>query len=244
MILKWVNHLQDLKQKGELADDLWITSSDNFAAWGGSDEIYHTPDLEKLIKAVDYVSMHTYPFHETHYKSEYFKVPENEVALSEVEKIDAAMLRAKNFASSEYKAVKNHLASLGIDKPVHMGETGWASSSDGYYGATGSHAADQYKQALYYKHIREWSKAEGVSCFYFEAFDEQWKDDKNPAGSENHFGLFEINGQAKYALWSLVDEGVFEGLTRNNQPILKTFDGNKVQLLNEIIAPKLLVETD
>ncbi len=35
VILKWVNHLQDLKKKGELPKDLWITSSDNFASWGG-----------------------------------------------------------------------------------------------------------------------------------------------------------------------------------------------------------------
>jgi hypothetical protein len=35
VILKWVNHLQALKQKGDLPKALWITSSDNFASWGG-----------------------------------------------------------------------------------------------------------------------------------------------------------------------------------------------------------------
>ena len=30
MILKWVNYLQDLKSKGDLPSDLWITSSDDF----------------------------------------------------------------------------------------------------------------------------------------------------------------------------------------------------------------------
>ena len=44
VILKWVNHLQDLKKKGELSKDLWITSSDNFASWGGGDEEYHVED--------------------------------------------------------------------------------------------------------------------------------------------------------------------------------------------------------
>ena len=48
-----------------------------------------------------------------------------------------------------------------------------------------------------------------MSCFYFEAFDEKWKDAANSLGSENHFGLFNINGQAKYALWDLVDQGMF-----------------------------------
>ena len=35
VILKWVNHLQDLKKEDKLSKDLWITSSDNFASWGG-----------------------------------------------------------------------------------------------------------------------------------------------------------------------------------------------------------------
>ena len=67
VILKWVNHLQELKKEGKLPKDLWITSSDDFASWGGGDARYHTEDLEKLVKAVDYISMHTYPYHNTHY---------------------------------------------------------------------------------------------------------------------------------------------------------------------------------
>ena len=48
VILKWVNHLQDLKKNGELSKDLWITSSDDFSSWGGGDAEYHTEDLEKF----------------------------------------------------------------------------------------------------------------------------------------------------------------------------------------------------
>ncbi len=242
VILKWVNHIQNLKRTGELSSDLWVTTSDNFAAWGGDDEIYHTEDLEKLIKAVDYVSMHSYPFHETHYNSDYWKIPESEDAMADLEKIDAAMLRAKNYVNSEYDAVAKYLESLDVKKPIHIGETGWASISDGFYGPEGSRAADEYKQGLYFKHMREWTKEEGISCFYFEAFDEHWKDDKNPIGSENHFGLFEMNGQAKFSLWSLVDEGVFEGLTRNGQPITKTYNGSKEALLVTVLTPNVASE--
>jgi hypothetical protein len=67
IILKWVNHLQDLKKKGGLSKDLWITCSDNFSSWGGGDKEYHTKELNELIKAVDYISMHTYQMHDTHY---------------------------------------------------------------------------------------------------------------------------------------------------------------------------------
>jgi len=237
VIFKWVNHVQSLKASGELPKDLWITSSDDFASWGGGDTSYHTEDLEKLIKAVDYISMHTYPYHNTHYNPAFWRVPIEETKFSEIEKADAAMIRAKEFARSQYDAVAKYVKSLGVNKPIHIGETGWATISDGFYGAEGSRATDEYKQGQYYKHMREWTNASGISCFYFEAFDEQWKDAVNPEGSENHFGLFGLTGEAKYPLWKLVDQGVFKNLTRDGNPIKKTYNGNEKILFNEIMAP-------
>lgn len=237
IILKWVTYLQDLKKSGKLNKDLWITSSDNFASWGGGDAIYHTEDLTKLLNAVDYVSMHTYPFHDTHYTPAYWLAPLEEEGLTEIEKVDAAMLRAKNYAISQYQGVSDYMKKLGINKPIHIGETGWASSSDGFYGNKGSKAADEYKEGLYYKHIRDWTNKAGMSCFYFEAFDEQWKDASNKLGSENHFGLINLQGQAKYALWDMVDQGIFKGLTRDGQPITKTYGGNKEALMKNVLVP-------
>ena len=64
IILKWVNHLQELKKSEQLPKNLWITSSDNYLSWGGGEEQYHTEDLNSLIKAVDYISLHSYPIHD------------------------------------------------------------------------------------------------------------------------------------------------------------------------------------
>ncbi|TXN34925.1 glycosyl hydrolase family 17 [Flagellimonas hymeniacidonis] len=239
VILKWVNHLQELKKNGELPKDLWITSSDDFASWGGGEESYHTEDLESLIKAVDYISMHTYAYHNSHYNPEFWGVPDEEEELSDIEKIDAAMLRAKEFAKSQYKAVSEYAKSLGVDKPIHIGETGWATISNGHYGPTGSKATDEYKEAAYHNHIREWTNTNGISCFYFEAFNERWKDAHNQQGSENHFGLITIDGKAKYALWDMVDQGIFNGLTRNGKPITKTYNGDKEALMNDVLVPPL-----
>ncbi len=239
IILKWVNHLQSLKTSGQLPKDLWVTSSDDFSSWGGGDASYHTEDLEKLVNAVDYISMHTYPYHNTHYNPEFWKVPVEETKLSDGEKIDLAMVRAKEFAKSQYDSVASYVRSLGVDKPIHIGETGWATVSDGFYGSEGSQAADDYKQGLYYKHIRDWTNTSGISCFYFEAINEQWKDAGNPDGSENHFGLFGLTGEAKYALWDLVDQGLFNNLTRNGNPITKTYGGDLNKLLDEVKAPPL-----
>ena len=232
VILHWVNHLQGLKAEGELPSDLWITSSDNFASWGGGGPEYHNADLDSLILAVDYVSMHTYPFHDTHYNPTFWKGGEFDSA-----NVDGAMARAVAYSQNQYASVVDYVRRLDPNKPVHIGETGWASVSDGFYGPEGSRASDEYKQALFYHGMREWTKSSGISCFYFEAFDEPWKSAANPTDSENHFGLFTRDGEAKYAIWSLVEEGVFKGLTRDGQEIRPTYTGQRELLDRHVLNP-------
>ena len=235
IILKYVNQLQQMKSDGELSEDLWVTSSDNFASWGGGSEDYHKEDLNSLIKAVDYLSVHTYPFHDTHYNPVFWH--SNDSSASETEDIENAMNRAVDYAKQQYLSVLEYTRKLGVEKPIHIGETGWASVSQGLYGDNGSHAADEYKQALYYQKIRDWTNKDSISCFYFEAFDEQWKDPNHTDGSENHFGLFTLDGQAKLTLWPMVDKGIFDGLSRNGNAISKTFNGDKDSILNYILRP-------
>jgi len=241
VILKWVNHLQDLKKQKKLPENLWITSSDNFASWGGGDESYHTSDLNSLIKSVDFISMHTYAFHDTHYNPSFWnfnKDLKNE--FSDLEIINKSMENVQQYAISQYNSVKDYLKKIGVEKEVHIGELGWSTVSNELYGDKGTHAADEYKQALFFDKIREWTTKEKISCFYFEAFDEPWKDAQNINGSENHFGLFTVDGKAKFALWKNVDEGNFKGLTRNGNSIIKTFDGNSEILFNSILTPPLI----
>jgi exo-beta-1,3-glucanase (GH17 family) len=242
IILKWVNHLQRLKSIGKLNKDVWITCSDNFASWGGGGEEYHNDDLVKLIKAVDYVSMHTYPMHDTHYNPEFWLLNPGEQDWEEDQRIDTLMLRSLNYAKSQYKAVVDYISSHGLNTPVHIGETGWASSSNGHYGPDGSKACDEYKQKIFYDHVRKWTDEEGISCFYFQAFDEPWKDAQNPGGSENHFGLFTVEGKAKYPMWDLVDQDIFNGLGRGGQSVNKTFGGDKNAMMHTVSVPDLLIK--
>jgi exo-beta-1,3-glucanase (GH17 family) len=237
IILKWVKYLQELKKKGELPEALWITSSDNFASWGGGGTEYHNEDLNELIRSVDFISMHTYPMHDTHYNPDFWGVPQEEAGLDDLEKVHSAMIRARDYAVFQYESVVKYMKSLGVNKPVHIGETGWSTQSNEHYGDDGARAIDEYKSALYYHHIREWTNEAGITCFYFEAFDEQWKDAANPQGSENHFGLINLKAQAKYAIWDLVDQGVFDGLTRDGQAITKTFGGDKAAVMQTVKVP-------
>jgi exo-beta-1,3-glucanase (GH17 family) len=243
VILKYVDQLQALKKAGGLPKDIWITSSDNFASWGGGDPIYHVEDLEKLYKSVDYISLHTYPMHDTHYNPEFWGVTETETLNPKKQQIDAAMQRALDYAINQYDDTKKYMESIGINKPIHIGETGWASASNGFYGKDGSRATDEYKEAIYHNLIRDWTDKNNIACFYFEAFDEPWKDAGNPGGSENHFGLFTVDGKAKYALWDKVDEGVFEELMRGKNKITKTYDGIEDALLRSVLIPAVKQKT-
>jgi exo-beta-1,3-glucanase (GH17 family) len=237
IILKWVTHLQELKKQNKLSKDVWVTSSDNFASWGGGGKEYHVADLNELIKAVDYISLHTYPMHDTHYNPAFWGIKQSEQKLTDKEKIDAAMMRARDYAIAQYQAVVKYMKSLGVDKPVHIGETGWATLCNELYGKQGSKAVDEYKSAQYYKLMREWTDKEKITCFYFEAFDENWKNAANPLHSENHFGLIDMQGQAKYIIWNMVDDGVFKGLTRNGKAITKTYNGNEQSLWADVVVP-------
>lgn len=238
IVLKYVVELQELKSKEELSKDLWITSSDNFASWGGGSADYHKESLLQLIQVVDYVSMHTYPFHDTHYNPEFWQMDSSEhIGKDSIELMKAAMQKARDYAIAQFEATKQFVHQFDPSKPIHIGETGWASSAAKFYGENGSNAAGEFQQKLYYDAMRAWTAENHLSCFFFEAFDEPWKDTTSENGSENHFGLINRKGEAKYVLWDQVDAAVFEGLTRGGLPITKTFSGNEASLLSEVMSP-------
>ena len=148
-----------------------------------------------------------------------------------------AMDRAITYAQGQYQSVLDYMAELNIEKPVHIGETGWASIDDTAYGINGSKAADEYKQKAFHDRLRAWTDAEGISLFFFEAFDEQWKNADSPDHSENHFGLVTLDNELKYTLWGAFDEGRFAGLTRDGKPLRKSFSGALESLLASAVAP-------
>ena len=236
IILRWVNYLQDLKKSGQLAKDLWITSSDNFAAWGGGDPVYHTKELISLVNAVDYISMHTYSFHDSYYNPSFWNYSNK--SITETAKAEELVLKAKNYSKSQFLSVRDYLESIGINKQVHIGETGWASNDNSFYGYEGTRAADEFKQYLYFNHMNDLCEELKISCFYFSAFDEPWKDPSSINGSENHFGLFTVDGKAKYLMWDKVDKGLFKGLKRGDSKIVKTYEGNKDILIETIKNPE------
>ena len=238
-ILKWVKYLQDLKINGTINNNIWITSSDNFASWGGGSEEYHNDDLDELIRSVDYVSMHTYAFHDTYYNPVFWNLSGDSEGLSKKDIIKKAIQKAVEYELSQFNSVQEYIHGIDSSKQVHIGETGWSSVASDLYGYGGTEAADEYKLGLYYEMITDVCVAKSISCFYFSAFDEPWKDSQNENGSENHFGLFTVHGEAKYPLWKKVDQNVFDGLSRGGNPIKKTFNGDFDALLETSNLPPI-----
>jgi exo-beta-1,3-glucanase (GH17 family) len=137
------------------------------------DFLYWQQPQAKLTDHVDFITMHTYP--------EWGH-----------EDIDTAMASTVK----DYESVRK--AHPG--KTIVLGEAGWASFTVGDRFAP--QAGDEKKQKRYYEELAAWAKANNVTTFYFEAFDEPWKG----AGTEGHWGLFSVDRKAKLAMQGLYPE--------------------------------------
>lgn len=236
VILKWINYLKQARTTGKMPQKTLITTSDNWAALGGTVN-YHNDDLVELLKQIDFVSLHTYAFHDTYYDPQLKWTPsEQETDLSATKQAELAIKRSIAHQIKQYEATKNYMNKNGIHKQIHIGETGWASLDNSHYGDDGTCAADEYNAKLFYDAVKTWTTDNNITCFYFEAFDEPWKSG-GTSGSEGHFGLFTVDGKAKFALWNLVESGIFEGLRRGGNSIVKTHDGIEAAIFEKVKTP-------
>ncbi len=133
--------------------------------------------LRDLVPELDFISVHTYPVWE--YKH-----------------IHEALDYTKDNLAS--------VAKLYPGKPIVITEAGWCTNSNG----RGMHAehAVQALQAIYYADLMAWTQAEGLLCFVFEAFDENWKGSPDPLEPEKHWGLFTADRRPKLVMRSLYPE--------------------------------------
>ncbi|MBT8042103.1 MAG: hypothetical protein KJN98_02960, partial [Pontiella sp.] len=232
-----VKVLKQARTSGRIPAKMLITTSDNWAALGGEEQ-YRNEALAELMRQMDFVSLHTYAFHDTFYNPALQWAPlPDEAGLAASEQVAKSIERAIALQKAQYSAVQNYLKDIGVEKEILIGETGWASLDNSYYGNEGTCAAGEYTAKLFYDAVMKWTRENNLTCFYFGAFDEPWKS-KGTAGSEGHFGLLTVDGQAKYAIWDLVDAGIFKGLSRGGKPIAKTHRGDEAVVLKKLKAPK------
>jgi exo-beta-1,3-glucanase (GH17 family) len=130
-----------------------------------------TYKLEPLAQVLDFISIHTYPAWE--YRS---------------------MADALDYTRQNYHDVVHHYP----DKPVIITEAGWTTASNGR-GIEPDNASEEL-QASYYEQLMDWTNAEQILTFVFEAFDEPWKGSPHPQEPEKHWGLFRVDRTPKLVM--------------------------------------------
>ncbi len=138
--------------------------------------------LEALAEAVDFISIHTYPVWEYKHIHE-----------------------SLGFTKENYYAVAHKYP----HKAVVITEAGWSTNSNGR--GINPQVVNEENQKVYYEDLMEWTTAEKIPTFVFEAFDEDWKGSPEPLEPEKHWGLFKIDRTPK-----LVVEHLFEVATKLN----------------------------
>ncbi len=133
--------------------------------------------LHDLVHELDFISLHTYPVWE--YKH-----------------IHEALDYTKDNVAS--------VARLYPGKPIVITEAGWCTGTNGR-GMPIANAAQEL-QAIYYQDLMDWTRAEGLLCFVFEAFDEPWKGSPDPLEPEKHWGLFTVDRRPKLVMQPLYPE--------------------------------------
>lgn len=171
-----------------------VTTDDNFL-------FYSNPIPKIITDQIDFAAIHAYPNIDTEYPDSDFywdwkqlNVPEGPARAKAM--MDASIVELKE----QYQDTRDALDSMGLDKmPIVFGETGWKAR------ITGDQAfrAHPVNQKMYFQRLEEWRQESRLSgtgpanIFYFEAFDEPWKQ------SDDGWGLFNVQRQPRYVVQNL-----------------------------------------
>ncbi len=175
-----------------------VTTNDNWAFFAWNRRVEQDP--APILASIDFVAMHTYPLLDSIYSPDLWDwrqaaVPPKQRAAAMV---DAAFARAK----FEYAAVRTHVDSLGLAAmPIVIGETGWQADP-----AMVPFRAHPVNQKMYVNRMNAWQASGGGprTIFYFEAFDEPWKE------ADDKWGLFNVKREARYVVQDLYPRAIWE----------------------------------
>lgn len=166
-----------------------VTTDDNWLFWSTA------PNA--VTDVIDFASLHTYPELDTVFDPGLWDWQQKDTpaAARAAAMMDAAITLARN----QYAAARSHLDRKGLaSMPITIGETGWNAVDLGRL----AFRAHPVNQKMYYDRLATWA-AEGMAgagpkaVFYFEAFDEAWKQ------GDDKWGLFNAQRQARYVIQAL-----------------------------------------
>ena len=175
-----------------------VTTNDNWLFWASVPKV--------IAETVDFAAVHVYPFLDTHYNATKYDWRQKQVA--EPQRAQAMIDATLSEAKLQFADARKGLQNFNLDTmPMLIGETGWA-AVDTAGGPTLSFRAHPVNQKLYFDGLQTWV-AEGrrdtqgpKAIFYFQAFDEPWKQ------GDDGWGLFNAQRQARYTVQGLGTCGV------------------------------------
>jgi exo-beta-1,3-glucanase (GH17 family) len=190
-----------------------VTTDDNYAFWASAPTI--------ITDQIDFAALHTYPnldtwFDPTRWDWKNVDVEPDERAVA---MMDGAIAEAKR----QYQEARDFLDRKGLSYiPIIVGETGWNAVDVGRQ----RFRAHPVNQKMYLDRLEAWA-AEGRAgngpkqVFYFEAFDEPWKQ------GDDKWGLFNVQRQARFAVQAINPPGaVFGSATWVFEPVIPANDAN------------------
>lgn len=165
-----------------------VTTDDNWAAWASMPAV--------ITNEVDFASIHIYAQLDTFFNPKLFDwrqkgVPEAGRAAAMMDAVHAETKR-------QYEQARSAFDSKGLSYiPITVGESGWNVIDPRL-----SFRAHPVNQKMYLDRLAAWADegkrgAGPKAVFYFEAFDEQWKQ------GDDGWGLFNKDRQARYAIQAL-----------------------------------------
>ena len=176
-----------------------VTSDDDFQFWREAPRI--------ITDQVDFVATHLYPEIFTQFPDGLFYYDWRQEGVAAGPARAAAMMNAAMAKGREvYQMVRDRLDRNGLTAvPVAITEVGWNAVDKGKL----RYRAHPVNQKMFYDRLAAF-RAEGrvgagpANIFYFEAFDEPWKQ------GDDGWGLFNVNREARYVIQHLYSPAIWE----------------------------------
>lgn len=170
-----------------------VTTDDNWLFWASVPKV--------ITDVVDFASVHVYPLLDTYYDPTLWdwRYKATDPSQRAQAMINGAIAEAKR----QFGSARDALDKLNLtDMPMVIGETGWT-AEDRAGGPSLAFRAHPVNQKMYFEALQAWA-AEGrrsthgpKSIFFFQAFDEAWKQ------GDDGWGLFNKNREARYVIQGL-----------------------------------------
>jgi exo-beta-1,3-glucanase (GH17 family) len=210
----YITQVRGLVRQPVTTDDSWLP----FML--GMDGATDYADVIQVARAADFLSLHVYAFADAFYES----WPWQQLEVAEADRAMAMMDAAIAYSKEAVRGVRETMLAQNLDIPLVIGEWGWKSATSADANSLPERKIERWfahpvNQKIFYDAIVDWVYGQAKDAdspaiaFYFEAFDEPWKD------IDDNWGLFDVTRTPKYVVWEQFPE-----LKPANAPAYSTKD--------------------